>query len=117
MRAMDKLSLIGLELWLRVGCTREERAFPQRILMDVTLSLPLRAAGKADRLESTVDYAALARDLKNRLEKKEFRLFEAVAEQAAEQALKLKNVKKVFIRVIKKALPGIDHATVEIERP
>jgi dihydroneopterin aldolase len=40
-KGVDQLILSGLEAWVKVGCSEEERAFPQRIEMDVTLHLPL----------------------------------------------------------------------------
>jgi dihydroneopterin aldolase len=79
---MDKLIIHGLELWLKVGCTEAERAFPQRLEMDVTLEMPLSAAGKSDDLSQSVDYAAVAEALRQKLTPQSFRLIETVAEQA-----------------------------------
>lgn len=84
---MDKLIIHGLELWLKVGCTEAERAFPQRLEMDVTLELPLSAAGKSDDLSQSVDYAAVAEALRQKLTPHSFHLIEAVAEQAADLVL------------------------------
>ena len=113
---MDRLSIVGLEIWAKVGCTPEERAFPQKLEIDVDLFLPLARAGTRDDLSATVDYAALAAALKEVLETGEFRLAEAVAERAAALVLKRFPVRRVETRVRKRALPGISHAEVGLTR-
>ncbi|MBI4395877.1 MAG: dihydroneopterin aldolase [Elusimicrobia bacterium] len=105
-----------VELFLRMGCTPEERAFPQRILLDVALELPLQDAGQRDDVSLTVDYAVAVSNLKKQLEPKVFHLMEAAAEEAARIVLANRLVRTVSVRVKKKALPGIGHAEVEITR-
>lgn len=114
---MDRIFLRGIELHMRVGCTARERAFPQRLWMDVDLELPLKAAGAGDDLRKTVDYAAVAVRVRRAVEPRAFRLIEAVAETAARAALRDGRVKRATIRVRKSVLPGMDHAGVEITRP
>ncbi len=113
---MDKLSVLGIEIWARVGCTAEERAYPQRLLLDVVLELPLAAAGRSDDMRHTVDYASFLHRLKESLETKTYRLIETMAEDAAGLALAEKKVKAASVRILKRAVPGIDGATVEIRR-
>jgi FolB domain-containing protein len=113
---MDRLSVIGLEIWTRVGCSKEERAFPQRLDLDVDLFLPLEPAGRRDDIKRTVDYAALAARLKKELERETFRLAETVAERAAAIALSFSLVHSAEVRVRKRALPGIAHAEVALTR-
>ncbi|HRY30261.1 MAG TPA: dihydroneopterin aldolase, partial [Elusimicrobiota bacterium] len=57
---MDSLTIHGLTLRVRVGCTARERARPQRLSADIRLETSLRRAGERDDLRFTVDYAALA---------------------------------------------------------
>ncbi|MGQ0645139.1 MAG: dihydroneopterin aldolase [Elusimicrobiota bacterium] len=113
---MDVLGVRGLEVWLKVGCTPEERAFAQKIILRVALELPLRDAGRKDDAAETVDYAELARRLKGALEPRTFRLMEAVAEAAAEESLRDARVRAATVRVDKRALAGIESAWVEIRR-
>jgi dihydroneopterin aldolase len=113
----DCLILSGLELWLKVGCTEEERAFPQRLELDVTLELPLAQAGKRDDLALTVDYAEAAALIRNALEPRAFRLAEAVAEQTADLLLSKYKLSSVTVLIKKRALPGLDWAGVRIQRP
>jgi dihydroneopterin aldolase len=114
---MDTLAIIGLDAWTRVGCTAEERAFPQRLELDAVMELPLAAAGRRDDMAGTVDYAAVAAALASWTGKGEFRLAEAVAEGAAALILKeFRRVRRVTIRIRKRALPGIRHAEVTLTR-
>lgn len=113
---MDKLEIHGLDIWLHVGCTPEERAFPQKIELDVVMEMSLAAAGRRDRIEDAVDYAAVVEILKQKLSPRRYRLLEAVAEAAAELVLGEKAVQAVRLKARKRALPGIDHASVEIHR-
>jgi dihydroneopterin aldolase len=113
----DRLSLVGLELWCRVGCTAQERAFPQRVELDADLFLPLARAGRGDDLSATVDYAAVAGRLKRSLEAGECRLAETLAEKAAALVLKeFKTVRAVSVRLRKRALPGLAYAEVAVTR-
>jgi dihydroneopterin aldolase len=64
----------------------------------------------------TVDYADMAAKIKRMLEEKVYKLVEAMAEDAARLALADKKVKAVSVKILKKALSGIDGATVEVRR-
>lgn len=56
---MDAIYIAGLELLARLGVTAEERAAPQRVTAFITLH-PRRAfVDLGERLERTVDYAAV----------------------------------------------------------
>ena len=112
----DRLILSGLDLWIKVGCTEEERAFAQRIEMDITLELPLAEAGQSDNLASTVDYAEAVTFIRQTIEPKTFRLAEAIAEQTAELLLWKYHLTSVTILLKKRALPGLAWAGVEIKR-
>lgn len=114
---VDQLILSGLEVWLKVGCTEEERAFPQRIEMDVTLELPLADAGKGDNLSASIDYAEACDLIRNTLGPRTFKLAEAVAEQTADLLLWKFKLTSVTVLVKKRALPGLSWAGVQIHRP
>lgn len=114
---VDQLILSGLDLWLKIGCSEEERAFPQRIEMEVTMHLPLADAGWGDNMGATVDYAEACALIKKTLEPKTFKLAEAVAEQAADLLLGKYKLNSVTIQVKKRVLPGLSYAAVQIHRP
>ncbi len=116
-KGVDQLILSGLDLWLKIGCSDEERAFPQRIEMDVTMNLPLTDAGWGDNMAATVDYAEACALIKKTLEPKTFKLAEAVAEQTADLLLGKFKLTSVTVLVKKRALPGLSYAAVQIHRP
>jgi len=93
-----------------------ERAKRQKILLDIELGLDLRKAGRSDRVEQTVDYAAVAREVKKLAEGRPFVLAEAIAESAAGLLLKKFRVRTVTVRVRKFSVPGTKSVGVEISR-
>ena len=106
----------GLVCQIRVGVSAEERAKPQKILIDLDLGLDLSRAGRNDRVQETVDYAAVAQEVKQWVEERSFSLVEAVAESAAEIILTRFSVERVTVRVRKFSVPGTSSVGVEITR-
>jgi 7,8-dihydroneopterin aldolase/epimerase/oxygenase len=113
---MDRLSLSGMKVRVRVGCTARERASAQILELDVDLFLPLTRAGLHDDLAASVDYSSLTAFLRAEIEGRAWRLIEAVAEKAASMILEKFHVPRVAVRVRKRALPGIAFAEVAVER-
>lgn len=112
----DKITIHDLALSVRVGCTAEERRLPQPILLDVEMVCDIRRAAKADSINHSLDYALVCRDLKEKLEPTVYVTIERMAEESAALVLKGFRTSEVFVRIKKRALPGIDYATVEITR-
>ncbi|HUP23836.1 MAG TPA: dihydroneopterin aldolase [Thermoanaerobaculia bacterium] len=73
----------GLRCQARVGVSEEERRSPQEIVADLELRVDLRRAGATDRLDATIDYAAVAAMVRERLEATPMALLEALAESVA----------------------------------
>jgi 7,8-dihydroneopterin aldolase/epimerase/oxygenase len=113
---VDKLTINGLELWVKVGCSAAERAFPQRLSVDVEMSIDLQKAGRKDDIRETVDYAATVKRAQGVVAGRSYKLIEAVAEDISRAALADKKARQVTVRVTKRALPGIESACVEIQR-
>ena len=113
---MDKILIKGLVCRARVGVPEWERRKRQKILIDLQLSVDLRKAGRSDRVEHTVDYAAVAREVKRWVEGRPFILVEAIAESAAGLVLKRFHVKEVTLRVRKFSVPGTRSVGVAITR-
>lgn len=57
----DLIFIAGLELRGRLGVPEDERAQPQRLTADLTLHPARSFAELGERLENTVDYAAVCR--------------------------------------------------------
>lgn len=81
------LRMRELVLFLRLGCTEEERRRPQELRLDVELRFtsPLKA-GESDDLADTVCYGALADALRRHFGREggqvEYNLIERVGEEA-----------------------------------
>lgn len=85
------LRMKELVLFLRLGCTEEERRVPQELRFDVELRFPspLRA-GESDELGDTVCYGQLADALRRHFGSvKEMKLLERVADEAYRVAREL----------------------------
>ena len=113
---MDKVLIEGLVCQAHVGVPVEERDQPQRILIDLELGLDLSKAGRNDRVQETVDYAAVAREVKKLAEERSFVLVEAIAESAAAMVLSRFPVEQVKVRIRKFSVPGSSSVGVEITR-
>jgi dihydroneopterin aldolase len=78
---MDRVIVKGLVLEASVGVSDAERAAPQRCRVDVELAADLDAAGKADDISKTIDYAAVVETLREVAATRTARLLEALASQ------------------------------------
>ena len=112
----DRILIEGLICRAHVGVPSAERRKRQKILIDLALALDLRKAGRSDRVELTVDYAAVAREVKKLAEGRPFVLAEAIAEAAADRVLERFKVDQVTVRVRKFSVPGTARVGVEITR-
>ncbi len=114
---MDRLELCGLEVSCVIGDRPEERGREQRLTLDVSLELDLSAAGASDALADTVDYAALAEDIRAALRQARCRMIEAAAARVAEVCLSDGRVASVRVRIEKPGvIAGLRAAAVVLER-
>lgn len=113
----DRLSLHDLTVECRLGVHEWEQATPQTVWIDLELAIDATAAAARDDLEDAVDYGALVTAVKQRVHHTAYRLLETLAEDLAGLVLGQFHVPQVRVRVMKKALPGIAGAAVEIVRP
>ena len=73
----------GIVCRSRIGVTREERAEPQELLVDIEVTLTAEARGTRDDLGETVDYVELAATAGAVAARDEYRLVETLAERIA----------------------------------
>lgn len=116
---MDSIIIKDARFLCNVGVSEEERKNRQEILIDMELHLNLKKAAENDELKHTVDYSKVCSLVANLIEKKNYKLIEAVAWDAAGRVLKEFYVKKVIVEVKKPgALAHINarYASARIER-
>ena len=105
----------NLELLARIGIHGHEQGKPQPIRINVWLTCNACAAG--DKLDSVIDYEAVADSIRAIVAAGHINLAETLAERIAQSCLEDRRVEKARIRVEKlHALPGTEAAGVEIER-
>jgi dihydroneopterin aldolase len=79
----DRLLLNEMSFYGHHGVREEEQRLGQRFVVDAELWLDLQAAGRADDLESTVNYTSVYRAVEEIVEGPPRRLIESVAEAIA----------------------------------
>lgn len=117
---MDRIELRGLRLTGTHGVLPEEQSRAQPFEVDVDVHADLRAAGRSDDLEDTVDYGALSEAVARIVTTEHHALLERVAERIAEVALADERVTSVTVTVRKLRPPiplDIGSTAVTVTRP
>ncbi len=115
----DRIELRGLRVEGRHGVFAEERAHAQPFVVDLDLRLSLQAAGRSDALHLTVDYGAVALQVREIIEGPSVQLIETLAERIAAALLATTTAERVRVRVAKPEAPiavDLETVAVEIER-
>lgn len=117
---MDKMIVRRMEYYGYHGVFAEERKLGQRFYVDLELELDLEEAGKNDDLSKTVNYAEVHILVKEIVEKKSFKLIEALAECIATSVLDTYTSVDALTVAVTKPHPPFDihfeGVTVEIRR-
>ena len=111
---MDQIKIENLEIFANHGVYPEENRLGQKFLVSCILYVNTRKAGKTDDLEASVNYGTISHLIKEKMEEKNYRLIEAVAEQLAEEILLFdEKIRKVMVEVKKPWAPvGLPLKTV-----
>ncbi len=112
----DRIQIKGLRLVTRIGVPDEERALPQSVAANVSITLARSFKGFDDRLEHTIDYYRVSQRLREVAASGERRLIETLAEDLAAAVLAFDGVSAVTLEVEKFILPDCDRVSVEITR-
>jgi 7,8-dihydroneopterin aldolase/epimerase/oxygenase len=83
----NKISIVDLEVFYRVGVPDAERAQPQRLLLTVELESDFSAAAKSDSIVDTIDYFAVTQRLLKFGDGRSWRLIEKLAADIADTIL------------------------------
>ena len=98
---MDRILISDLLVRCIIGVRDEERRDKQDVLINLSLSVDLRKAGTSDRLEDSVDYRALNKQILRMAESSQFHLVESLAQAVADICLGNPSIKEVLVRVEK----------------
>jgi len=86
-RRADRLLLEGMEFFGYHGDIEAERSLGGRYSVDVELLTDLRAAGRSDSIDDTIDYVRCFQVVRDLVENRQYRLLEALAAAIAEALL------------------------------
>ncbi|HPC96510.1 MAG TPA: dihydroneopterin aldolase [Sedimentisphaerales bacterium] len=98
---LDQIVIGDLRFRCIVGVEQDERREKQDVITQIVLFADLRAAGRSDAIEDTVDYKALKKDILDAVERSQFRLIEALAQCIADICLNRDRVERVAVTVEK----------------
>ncbi len=114
---MDRVLIDALEVETCIGIYAWERRIRQRVLLDLEMAVDVSRAAATDRIEDTLDYNAVAGQVRAHLGRAGYRLVESLAESVAALILKRFGVSWVRVTVRKPgAVTGAIGAGVTIER-
>jgi len=116
---MNEDRIIIKDLLLRgiIGINDWEREKRQDILINITLSGDLRAAGESDKIEDAINYRTLTKKIIQHVEESDRYTVEALATDIAKLCLSAEGVQRAQVRVEKPgALRFANSVGVEIER-
>lgn len=112
----DTILIHGLELPVQIGVPDEERAGWQTLRADLELELVGRVEAFGDDLLATVDYDAVARQVRQLAAERPRKLIETLAGEIAAMILERKLICGVKVTLRKRILPGVDHVGVRVSR-
>ncbi len=113
----DTIEIHDLQVPTRIGVTKEERATPQDLFLDVTLHTDTRKAGETDDLADTIDYQALSDEIRSLASVSEYNLLEKLAEEVSRICIENYSASFATIRIKKPdALQNARTTAVFIQR-
>lgn len=80
---MDIVFIEDLRIQTVIGIFDWEREITQTVSLNLEMGFDIRAAGQSDSIDDTLDYKAVSKRLIQFVEKSEFQLVEALAEECA----------------------------------
>ena len=116
---MDRIVIKGLRELGVHGVLPEEQSRPQPFEVDVELVVDASNAGGSDRLDDTVDYAAVAEAISRVVASERYALLERLATRIAEVCRVDERVLSVSVTVRKLHPPVramVDHVAVHVDR-
>ena len=107
-----ELTIKGLSLSLRLGCSAEERLNPQPVEIDLTIRFETPPRGMVtDRLEDTVCYDALVGAIKEVASDREFSLIEHLANEIITSLRRIVEAEHELRVTVRKVSPPVPEIT------
>ena len=113
---MSRITIVDLEVFLRVGVPDEERAVPQRLLLTLDMDFDFSSAGRTDSITKTIDYFAVAQRLLKCGEGRSWRLIEKLATDVADLVMSEFKPQSVTVEVKKFPIPQARYVSVSLTK-
>lgn len=114
---MDKILIKDILVRCIIGVNDDERREKQDVIINISISVDLRQAGRSDDFRDTIDYRGVKKRVVAMVEGSDFQLLEALAERIAEICLEHPMASEVRLTVEKPgALRFARSVGVEITR-
>ena len=97
----DIVFIEQLEVRAILGILPEERTTPQRVVIELQLETDSRPAAQSKNIDDTLDYAALAEQVRTLTVAGEYLLIETLINDIADLCLRLPLAQAVTVRVCK----------------
>ncbi len=113
------LEISGLSLFTHVGVTAAEREVGQRLLLDLRLDVGECDATVTDRIEDTVDYAAVCETANLVAQQRSYKTLERLCAAIADELLQRYDTHAVWVKAAKPEPPmpfNVSEVSVEVWR-
>lgn len=112
----DRIRINGLRIFGHHGVDSAEREKGQHFIVDIEAEVDLMKAGSSDRIEDTLDYGPLIKEVERIVSQEQYALLEGVAERIAQAVLEHPKVLSTTVKVAKPDPPiDADLASVQVE--
>jgi dihydroneopterin aldolase len=112
----DRIQIKGLRVVTRLGVPDEERARPQTVSVNASITLAASFKGFDDRIEHTIDYYRVSEKLRDVAASGERNLIETLAEDLAAAVVSFDGVCAVTLEVEKFIIADCEAVSVTITR-
>lgn len=102
---MDRIEIIGLEVWAHHGVLPHEKDLGQRFVIDVACEMDLTAVMASDDLQQTLDYGVLAERVHDVVSRERHELIERVAQRVLDICFADARVDAAEVTVRKPSVP------------
>lgn len=97
----DQIQISDLLLRTIIGINDEEREKRQDVLINLTMQVDLREAGRSDDISDAVNYRTITKEIIDLIENSQFQLVEKMADEVAKICLKDERVQQTIVRIEK----------------
>lgn len=100
---MGKIFLNQISVCTIIGTLPHERVNPQRLTLDIEITVPMKNAALSDDLNDALDYSAVEKEVVETVEKSSFKLLEALINAVGTVIVAHKEVISCRVRIDKPA--------------